>query len=221
MIDPKTNPGSEEHESIERLRPGGRAPGSQPARLPVRPDQRAEVPQAARRDRRDRPGDGQPDRPSRGMGHRQALRGGPRLPESPLQRGQRGLQPEARGGCPLREAVRSHAGSRPGSRRHDRLQGRVQPHVPGPAGPGRHRPGAGAQLSDPHSRHRAGLGQRDLAGRPGLAVLPHQHRPGLREPLPQAQDPGPQLPAQPDGHRRRARRSSRRSSAWPASTASS
>ena len=47
---------------------------------------------------------------------------------------------------------------------------------------------------DPHSRHRAGLGQRDLAGRARLPILPHQHRPRLREPLSPAQDPGPELP---------------------------
>ena len=79
------------------VRPRGRAPGAQPAAVPLRPDQRAEVPQAARRDRRHRPGDGQPHRSARGVGHRQALRGRPRLAEPPLQRRHRRLQPAPRG----------------------------------------------------------------------------------------------------------------------------
>ncbi len=108
------------------------------------------------------------------------------------------LQPPPRGRRPLRDPVRRRPRPRPRGRRHDRVEGRVQPHVPGPARAGRHGAGPGAELPDPRPRRRPGLGQRDRARRPRLGRLPRQHRPGLREPEPAAQDPGPQLPPQPD-----------------------
>ena len=61
------------------LRSRGRAEGPQSSSLSFRSNQRAQVPQAARRGRRDRPGNGQSHRPARGLGDRQALRGRPRL----------------------------------------------------------------------------------------------------------------------------------------------
>ena len=109
MIDPRTNPGSEEHESIERYD------------LEVAPRVRSlppylfgrinELKYRKRRDgdRRDRPGDGQSDRPSRGVGRRQALRGRARLAEPSLQRRDRRLQPAPGGRRPLPVAVRRRA----------------------------------------------------------------------------------------------------------------
>ena len=77
MIEPRTNRvprnTSRSRDTISRS-----PPGPQPASLPFRPDQRAQVSQAARGGRRHRPGDGQSHRSSGGVGHRKALRGGPR-----------------------------------------------------------------------------------------------------------------------------------------------
>ena len=78
--------------------------------------------------------------------------------------------------------VRRHPRPRARGRRHDRLEGGVQPHVPGPPRSRRHRPGAGPKLPDPRPRHRPGLGQRDRPRRPRPPGVPGQHRPGLREP---------------------------------------
>ena len=178
MIDPRTNPGSEEHESIERYD------------LEVAPRVRNLPPYLFGRinelkyrkrqdgDRRDRPGDGKSHRPARGVGGRQALRGGARLAEPPLQRRHRHLQPAPGGRPAVPVAVRRQPRPRPRGRRDDRVEGRLQPHVPGPPELGRHGAGPRAQLPGPHPRDRAGLRQRDLARRPGFRVLPGQRSPG-------------------------------------------
>ena len=56
----------------------------------------------------------------------------------------------------------------------------------------------GAQLSDPYPRGRAGLRQRDLARCP-RAGTSWRTSPGSARALSPAEDPGPQLSAQPDG----------------------
>ena len=221
MIDPKTNPGSEEHESIEHydLEVAPRVRNLPPYLF-------GRINELKYRKRRDGIdvidlGMGNPTDPPEEWVDRQALRGGPRLAEPPLQRGHRHLQPAPRSRQPLRIAVRRQPRPRPRGRRDHRLEGGVQPHVPGPARAGRHGAGARAELSDPHSRHRAGLGQRDLARRPGAGRLSWPTSPGSAR----ACFPGPrswsQLSAQPDGDGRRRSLSSRRSSRWPRSIASS
>ena len=143
------------------LRPRGRPARPGAAALPVRQDQRAEVPQAPRRDRRDRPGHGQPDRPARAVGHRQALRGRPRLAGTTATASPPGVYNLRREvAAKYENAVRRRPRPRPRGRRHDRLEGGVQPHVPGPARAGRHGAGPGAELPDPRPRRRPGLGQR-------------------------------------------------------------
>ncbi len=59
------------------------------------------------------------------------------------------------------QAVRRAARSRRGSDRLPRLEGRLQPHVPGDDGPRRHGDRARAILPDPRLFRRARLGQRD------------------------------------------------------------
>ena len=97
MIEPKTNPGSEEHESIERydleVAPRVR---NLPPYLFGRINELKYRKRRAGIDVIDL-GMGNPDRPARGVGHRQALRGRPRLAEPPLQRRHRHLQPAPRG----------------------------------------------------------------------------------------------------------------------------
>ena len=75
------------------------------AAVPVRQDQRPEIPETPGRRRRHRPGHGQPHRRARPAGHRQALRGGPRRAQPPLLRQQRpattsaARSPSATPGC--------------------------------------------------------------------------------------------------------------------------
>ena len=204
------------------LRPRGRASGPQPAAVPLRPDQRAEVPQAARRDRRDRPGDGQPHRPARGVGRSTSSARPPATrettataspPASTTCAGRSRARYETRFGVSLDpdQEVVATIGSKEGfSHMCLALLG----------------PGDTALVPAPsfpihiHAIALASANVISLDVRDGSSV-PDQHRPDLREPVPAAQDPGPQLPAQPDGHGRRAGRSSRRSSPWRRSTASS
>ena len=59
------------------------------------------------------------------------------------------VQPPPRGRQAVRVPVRRRARPRRRGRHHDRLEGGVQPHVPGPARAGRHGPGPGADVPDP------------------------------------------------------------------------
>ena len=174
-------------------------------------------------DRRHRPGHGQPDRPARAVGHRQALRGGPRPAEPPLQRRHGHLQPPPRGRRRVREAVR---------RRRSTPTTRSSPTIGSKEGfshmclallgPGDTAIVPAPTLPDPRLRRRPGLGQRHRARRPRPAdsSSPNIAR-HLRAPVPQAQAADPQLPAQPDRRRSSTGRSSTRSWSWPRSTASS
>ena len=201
MIDHTTNPGSEEHESIERydLEVAPRVRGLPPYLF-------GKINELKYRKRRAGIdvidlGMGNPDRPARRLGHRQALRGRPRPAEPPLQRRHRRPQPPPRG--------RRSATSRGSASRLDPDHEVVATigskegfsHMClALLGPGRHRPGPRAELPDPRPRHRPGLGQRDLAGRPGQlrAFLANIAR-TCESLYPAAQDPGPELSAQPDG----------------------
>ena len=221
MIDPKTNPGSEEHETIERydLEVAPRVRNLPPYLF-------GRINELKYRKRRDGIdvidlGMGNPTDPPGGVGHRQALRGRPRLAQPPLQCRDRHLQPAPRGRQALRIAVRRQPRSRPGGRRDDRLEGRLQPHVPGSPGAGRYGARARAELSDPHPRGRAGLRQRDLARCPRRLELSWRTSLGpARVCIPGRRSWSSTIPTT---RRRRwsTGRSLRRSSPWRRSTASS
>ena len=110
---------------------------------------------------------------------------------------------------------------RPGGRRHDRLEGGVQPHVPGPARAGRHGAGPRAELPDPRPRHRPGLGEHDRARRPRPAsFLANVSR------VCESLTPKPKIlvlnfPHNPTGDGRRPRLLRRGRGSWPRSTTSS
>ena len=200
MIDHTTNP-----DDRRALRPGSRAARPGAAALPLRQDQRAEVPQAPRRDRRDRPGHGQPDRPARAVGHRQALRG---------RAATRGTTATASPRASTTSAARSPPSTRSGSASTLDPDHEVVATIGSKEGFSHMclallGPGDTALVPAPSfpihvhavalaSANVIALDVRDSAG------LPRQRRPGLREPLPPAQDPDPELPAQPDRRRRRA-----------------
>ena len=157
------------------------------AAVPVRADQRAALQQAAGRRRRDRPGHGQPVRSAGGVRHREAGRGGPRSAQPRLQQVERHRQPAPRGGGEVLQAVRRAARSRRGSHRLPGLEGRLQPHVPGDDGAGRHGDRAGAVFSDPRVFGGAGVGQCDRAGSSRQRQVPVEHRVHVRASLPAAE----------------------------------
>ena len=104
-------------------------------------------------------GMGNPSRPARGFRHREAGRGRPR-PAQPRLLASRTASPTSAAKWPAKYFKRVRRAARPGrgSDRLPRLEGRLQPHVPGDDGPGRHGDRAGAVFSDPRLRDRAGLG---------------------------------------------------------------
>ena len=103
-------------------------------------------------------GMGNPSDPPQEIGHREAGRGGPRHRQPRLLERQRHRQPAPRGGRQVLPQVRRAARSRERGDRLPRLEGGLQPHVPGPDGAGRHGDRPGAVLSDPRLRDRAGVG---------------------------------------------------------------
>ncbi len=158
------------------------------AALYVRADQHAALRQAARGRRRDRPGHGQPEpiRPQELVIEK--LAEAARDPQEPwLQQVERHRQPPPRGGQQVLQAVRRAARSRRRGDRLPRLEGGLQPHVPGPDGAGRHGDRARALLSGPRLRRGPGLGQRDLAGSGRQREVPVEHRLHLPAPLPAAE----------------------------------
>ena len=80
--------------------------------------------------------------------------------------------------------------------RHARLEGRLQPHVPGPARAGRLGDRARPIVSCAYLRRRARLGQRDLARSGRQRKVPVEHRVHLPASLSQAEAGDPQLSAQ-------------------------
>ena len=88
----------------------------------------------------------------------------PRQPR--LQQVERHRQPAPRSGVEVFQAVRRAARSGRRSHRLPGLEGRLQPHVPGDDGAGRHGHRAGAVFPDSRLLGGAGVGQRDRAGSP-------------------------------------------------------
>ena len=142
MIDPKTNPGSEEHESIERydleVAPRVR---NLPAYLFGRINELKYRKRQAGVDVIDL-GMGNPtDPPEEWVIDKlcEAARDS-RNHRYSVANGVYNLRREV--AVRYEKPVRRQPRPRPRGRGHDRVQGRVQPHVPGPAGARRHRPGA-------------------------------------------------------------------------------
>ena len=174
MIDPKTNPGSAEHESTERYE------------IDVAPRVRSLPPylfgrinELKYRKRRDGIdvidlGMGNPtDPPEQWVVDKlcEAARDS-RNHRYSVATGVFNLRREVANRYEARFEVSTR--SRPGNRRNHWLQRGFQPHVLGASGPWRYGDCPGPELSDSHPRDRSGLGQRDHArrARPGQLPLP-------------------------------------------------
>ena len=168
------------------------------AAVPVRPDQRAALQQAPRRRRRDRPGHGQS---LRSAARSSSSRSWPRRPatRATTATASRTASSTSAARWPRKYFKRVRRAARPRERsdRLPRLEGRLQPHVPGADGAGRHGDRAGAVLSRSTSTAVA------LASGNVIALevarqreVPVEHRLHLRAPVPAAEAADPQLPAQ-------------------------
>ena len=115
-----------------------RRPAHQTAPLCARTRERSAGSEAESGARCHRSRHGESHRSAAGNRDRQAGRGGPR-PEQPwLQQVNRHPESAARSRRQVLQEVRRAARPRDRSHRHHRLEGRLQPHVPGADGPGRH-----------------------------------------------------------------------------------
>ena len=139
---------------------------------------------------------GNPTDPPSEMVIEKLVRGGPRSEKSWLQPVAGDQEFAPRGGCEISEEIWRAARSRKRVDRHARLEGRLQPHVPGAVGPGRHGHRAGSGLSGAFVRRGAGVGQRDFVGSGRQRKISVEHRLHLPASASEAEAGGSQLSAQ-------------------------
>ena len=130
-------------------------------------------------------------------------------------------QPAPRSGRPsISSSYGVRLDPRARSDRLPRLEGGLQPHVPGAGGAGRHGHRAGPVLSGPSLRRGHGGRQRHPAGSRRQRKAAGQHRLHLPAPGAAAEAAGRQLSAQSHRPPSSSRSSTSRWSSWPSATAS-